>query len=241
MACGQKHTVVITRKGLYAWGLNSCGHLGKRTGRTQLIKNPIFINLPSRPLQVACGKEHTAVITERGLYTWGYNRYGQLGDGTTTRYIASTPKFIKLDKNPLQVACGDFFTVVITKEGFYSWGYGNDGQLGNGTQISSRVPVFTRLSNPLYVACGKDHTAVITEKGLYTWGCGNDGQLGNGSFQSSSVPIRVNLRRPLQVACGRSHTIAMTEKCIYGWGSNLFGESGTHGYLPSQIPRKFKH
>ena len=39
---------------------------------------------------IACGSSHTVAVTDDGLYTWGYNGYGQLGVGSTTNQ--STPQ-----------------------------------------------------------------------------------------------------------------------------------------------------
>jgi len=44
-------------------------------------------------VQIACGTAHTLVVTDAGkLYTWGYNNYGQLGNGT--KNLSQTPALI---------------------------------------------------------------------------------------------------------------------------------------------------
>ena len=44
-------------------------------------------------MQIACGNAHTLVVTDSGkLYTWGYNNYGQLGNGS--KNLSQTPVLI---------------------------------------------------------------------------------------------------------------------------------------------------
>ena len=44
-------------------------------------------------MQIACGIAHTLVVTDDGkLYTWGYNTYGQLGNGSKS--LSQTPVLI---------------------------------------------------------------------------------------------------------------------------------------------------
>ena len=45
---------------------------------------------------VSCGHNHTVVLTERGhLYSWGDDRYGQLGLGPTDLQPVRMPKYEK--------------------------------------------------------------------------------------------------------------------------------------------------
>ena len=74
---------------------------------------------------------HSAAITTDGdLYTWGYNSFGELGDGTTEG--KSTP--IKIMSDVASVSLGDHHSAAITTDGdLYTWGYNYYGQLGDGT------------------------------------------------------------------------------------------------------------
>jgi hypothetical protein len=69
---------------LVTWGLNDSGQLGH--GHTKTLENPSFvtIQLGSRVFvsSVACGGSHTLVMSREGLvWSFGSNRYGQLGRG----------------------------------------------------------------------------------------------------------------------------------------------------------------
>ena len=115
-----------------------------------------------------------------GLWTWGYNAYGQLGNGNVTLY--SSPIQVGTLTNWKQVAGGDYHTAAIKTDGtLWTWGYNLYGQLGNNTSsttvfYSSPIQVGS-LTNWKQVAGGQYHTAAITTDGtLWTWGYNAYGQ-----------------------------------------------------------------
>ena len=74
-----------------------------------------------------------------------------------------------------EIACGIHHIVGVTPTGdLYSWGYGTEGQLGQGNKDSSNRPklidknLFCKKAQ--HVACGMFHTVVLTTEGeVYTW------------------------------------------------------------------------
>lgn len=94
-----------------------------------------------------------AVDTEGYLYSWGYNGYGQLGDGTTNGnyYAKRVPKSVFNDEKILYVMCSGYrytHTMVITESGkCWSTGYGDQGQLGlNNTSSRSDFAEVTAVN-----------------------------------------------------------------------------------------------
>lgn len=81
----------------------------------------------------------------------------------------------------------------------YTWGDNTYGQLGNGNNTKSNVPVTVRTVGVLNgktivnIASGSDHSIALASDGtLYTWGRNSSGQLGNGSSTDSNVPVAVD-------------------------------------------------
>jgi len=77
-------------------------------------------------------------------YCWGYNAYGQLGDGTTTDRLVPTPvagglTFAAVSAGPIVPFYGH--TCGVTTSGTaYCWGDNFRGELGDGTTTQRLVP-----------------------------------------------------------------------------------------------------
>jgi len=92
---GHYHSMAITADGsLYAWGRNNYGQVGDNTTRNKTV--PTWISRDGRKYIAMAAGEYTsmAVCTEGRLYLWGYNNYGQFGNGTTLRQ--NYPHFVPL-------------------------------------------------------------------------------------------------------------------------------------------------
>ncbi len=78
------------------------------------------------------------------MYCWGLNRFGQLGDGTTTDRHA--PVAVLGGLTFTTVSAGRDHTCGLASSGIaYCWGY-NSGTLGDRTPIDRSTPV--RVSAP---------------------------------------------------------------------------------------------
>ena len=143
---------------------------------------------------LSAGGDHTcALTTAGGVKCWGNGTHGQLGNGGhNDGYVPVA--VVGLTSGVAALSAGDTHTCALTTAGGVKcWGYGNFGQLGNGSYHSySSVPVaVVGLSRGVAaVSAGGDHTcALTTAGGVKCWGYGRLGQLGNGSNKGSSVPV----------------------------------------------------
>ena len=108
-----------------------------------------------------------------GLWTWGANKSGQLGDGTTTD--RDTPEKV-FDDVKMVAAYGDNAFAIKTDGTLYQWGYGNCfAKLranGDDTEnILTPTPVETDAKFE-YIATGNSYAsvAVDTDGTRYAWG-----------------------------------------------------------------------
>ena len=138
VSCGGLHTAAIKTDGtLWCWGENEYGALGQGELSS---KNFRFKSSPVQTIafgtnwkQVSCGHRHTAAIkTDGTLWCWGWNDYGQIGDGNRsykTRY--SPVQTTAFGTNWKQVSCGSTHTAAIKAGQLFCWGENTFGQFGN--------------------------------------------------------------------------------------------------------------
>ena len=161
IASGGNHTAAIKNNGtLWTWGRNDDGQLGDDTEEDK--SSPIQTICGGTDWKsVSCGEKFTAAIKNNGtLWTWGENNNGQLGDETTDNK-SSPVQTIAGGTDWKQISCGDNHMIAIKNNGTcWTWGYGENGELGDGTALSKSSPVQTIMSdtNWLYVSSGYVNT-----------------------------------------------------------------------------------
>jgi YD repeat-containing protein len=90
---------------------------------------------------VSGGDRLTAILKADGtVWTWGWNGFGQLGDGTNTDRPA--PVRVAGLSNVVLMAARDYHVLVVKSDGsVWAWGSGGNGELGNNRATDSNVPV----------------------------------------------------------------------------------------------------
>lgn len=117
-ACGF-HTGCLTDAGeVYSWGEGKFGRLGHGTERNCHAPRLVETLLGKRPIQVACGGFHTAVITEDGkMFTFGGGEHGQLGHGDKVNKVKPTVVQALEGIFVSQITCGWSHSVALTSKG----------------------------------------------------------------------------------------------------------------------------
>lgn len=89
--------------------------------------------------------EHVlGISSDGGLWAWGYNFDGELGDGTNETYLENTPRHIGSGTDWRSIAAGPFHSLGIKSDGtLWAWGWNTYGQLGDGTSTDKNTPIQT--------------------------------------------------------------------------------------------------
>ncbi|MEK7286081.1 MAG: OmpA family protein [Nitrospirota bacterium] len=202
---------------------------GKATGSEQSATSTNLWMSPSA--LISAGGEHTCAVTEAGVQCWGGNRFGQLGDGTTTNRLMPV-SVLGLANDMVAVAAGYSHTCALTTSGGVKcWGRNADGQLGNESTTDSVVPVLVSglATGVSAISAGFYHTCALKTSGQVScWGYNASGQLGNGTLKSSAVPVDVSESSTIMaVSVGYDHSCVLTDRgSVKCWGSNRFGQLG---------------
>ncbi len=189
---------------------------------------------------IAAGGGHTIVLKSSGtVWTWGYNLYGQLGDGTITNRCAPV-EAINL-RGIIAIAGGGGHTLALKKDGtLWAWGQNWWGQLGVGDTDNHLTPVqVNNLTDIIDFSIGSQHTIALKNDGtVWTWGLNLHGELGVGTKTESSTPVQVqNLTNIIAIAVGSNHTVALKDDgTVWTWGYNMYGELGDGTQTESSTP-----
>jgi alpha-tubulin suppressor-like RCC1 family protein len=206
-AAGCFHSLALTSTGqLYAFGHNGSGELGYQPTAgpgENAHPTPTLVTLPGQlgpVVQIAAGGAGTGgfslALTESGqLYSFGDNRYGQLGFAEDSgpgpdpsENDHPTPTLVTLPGPVALIAAGTFHTLALTEDGrLYAFGSNRFGELGdttnNGTEEANPTPTLVTLPGApgpvARIAAGYEDSFALTRAGrLYSFGWNYYGQLG---------------------------------------------------------------
>jgi len=255
-SAGSSHSLAVKTDGtLWAWGENIFGQLGD--GRVTVLieaedENDDYLvdNDRSRPVRImndvaavsAGGSHSLAVKTDGSLWAWGWNAFGQLGNGAA----GDRSKPVKIiNEGVTAVSAGGSHSLALKEDGsLWAWGSNDYGQLGDGADNSGEPDDpddadeswYTRnnRSKPVKimdgvtaVSAGTGHSLAVTKYGsLWAWGWNRHGQLGDGATENKPSPVKI-MDGVTAASAGYGHSLAVrSDGSLWGWGSNEYGQLG---------------
>jgi len=201
IAAGGGHTCALLSGGtVQCWGYGDGGQLGNgASGIFSFSSVPVSVTDLTEVTAIAAGTGDTcALITGGTVQCWGWNTWGELGDGTPNN--SNVPVSVSGLTGVTGIAPGGGHTCALISGGTVQcWGYNYYGELGNGTSTNSPpygsyVPVgVVSLTGVTAITAGQDHTCALLSGGtVQCWGRNLHGELGNGSIYPSIVPVSVS-------------------------------------------------
>ena len=253
----KKRSDNVLRGLAYSWGWNSNGQLGHNDVTSRIKPHLIswLANFGGKKLsvkKVVCGSRCCLALTEMGsLFSWGRGDDGQLGHGD--KNPQRRPRLIEAfaHKSMTSVAArGSHAVAIDSRGGIYSWGKGEDGQLGTGKKMELTPRRIKRLDNVTVreVACGRMMTVAIAvgdKNEVYTWGCNDDGSTGHGQgVASAEFPKAVPKFSGMHirhVSCGSRHTLVVNRSGkLYSFGWGIYGQLGLGDRENHWVPKLVK-
>jgi alpha-tubulin suppressor-like RCC1 family protein len=245
VSAGAFHGLALRSDGtVWAWGGNGWGQLGDGTVTSR--STPVQVPGLTGVVQVAAGVAQSLALRSDGtVWAWGFNADGQVGNGTSGG-IQLTPVEETGLTGVTKISAGGGFSLALRSDGtVWAWGFGLDGELGNGTAASSPVPVqVTGLADVTGISAGFGGAALATRTNgitvltsVWAWGYNDSGQLGDGTFTSHLTPERVTGIGTSYIAgigAGQRFSVVLgTDGSVWAWGAD---DSGQLGSTPAGNP-----
>ena len=240
---GKNHSIILGKSGeVITWGDNRFFQLGGPTTDSDLVDGvksttpkgdlpPLFFNI----LDAAAGGEHSLILHDEGIMSFGNNNVGQLG-AFTDNLPAQEPVWVVNDSGAalsqiIDVDAGNKHSIALrTDGGILVWGDNSFGQLAEDQLPKSLKPILmTSLNNAIKITAGDNfNLAILADKSLAAWGANGSGQLGVGaSSQKQDVMIVPGVTNVISLSAGAEHVLALQENgSALVWGNNQNGQLG---------------
>jgi alpha-tubulin suppressor-like RCC1 family protein len=184
-------------------------------------------------LTVEAGDTHACGIRpDATIACWGWNGNGELGDGTV-RESWVWPAVTAGVADARAISAGNRFTCAVVGFGdVWCWGEGGAGQLGNGAQNDSAVPVqVVGIDDAIDVTAGAAFACALRDGGQVScWGMNQLGQLGNGTITHNTgnpTPVAASIADATSISAGWNHVCARRlDFTVWCWGGNGDGATG---------------
>ena len=258
---GGSEQIVLRSDGtVWDWGLNSAGELGNGTTNNSALPlqvvGPGGVGYLTSITAIMGGELHNFALRSDGtVWSWGFNYFGQLGDGST-----NWGNFTNRSTTPVQVfgltsvkSLGGrgYHSLALKNDGtIWCWGDNASGQLGIGVAFpgsggnsgTNRPVQVIGLTNPASIAGGGFFSlALMPDSTVRAWGDNSSGQCGDGTTSNRYSPVTVvGLSNVVQISGGWFHAMALkADGTAWAWGENSRGELGngstTNCLTPVQV------
>ncbi|MEO8675716.1 MAG: right-handed parallel beta-helix repeat-containing protein [Casimicrobiaceae bacterium] len=233
IAAGDTHTCALTNAGgVKCWGQNSTGQVGDGTFNNLRLVPFDVLGLTSGVAAIKAGGLHTCAITSgSGVKCWGWNGFGQIGDGSITQRNAPVD-VSGLTSGVSNIALGQYHSCALVVGGIKCWGWNDYGQVGDNSSGTSRltpVNVLGLASGVAGIAAGNGHScAVMAAGGVKCWGDNTYGQVGDATSANTRLaPVDVaGVTGASAVAVGGLHSCVRVGGGLACWGLNSNGQIG---------------
>ena len=246
ISAGDSHVLALDSEGgLWAWGGNAAGSVGKGSALSQ--STPVHIVPDVKFKKISAGKDHSLAIDENGnIWAWGSNEYGKLGDGT--QRAKNSPVQATQGKKFVQIEAGADCSLAIDENGrVWAWGRnwktvptqmtvaatftqvaaGSDKYMldleGDIWQLKFSQIIKNTSGAKFIQIASYDLFIVMLDEDGNVWAMGG-GPLGDAYLDLTMIGYGI---KGVQISAVGSHVLVLAEDgTVYGWGTPpaAFGE-----------------
>ena len=267
VSAGACDSVAIDTTGkVYSWGsetttLGDNVNTANSDSKTKptLVADPGGTDQGLHAVQVSANWSFIMALNADGnIYAWGYNNWGQFGNGSSTNgtwtTYSSTPTLVRDPTDTskglqvTRISAGAWHALAIGQDGtVWAWGMNNNGQLGFSTdQTSSKQVTLPKqvpnLKAQQVSASTWNSLAIGLDGTAWGWGNNANGQLGDGTTSKRATPRPVLAPADqsgsgtgfasVRISAGWGHSVAIGQDGkAYAWGDNRYNQLGAEQSL----------
>jgi alpha-tubulin suppressor-like RCC1 family protein len=168
------HLLALLNNGtVMAVGANGSGQLGD--GTTENKSTAVQVKGLGDVVAVSASQSHSmALLSDGTIRAWGNNAYGELGVGAgpetcstprSTWACSRVPTRVAALSNVTAISAGWRFSLAVSGSRMFSWGWNEMGRLGNGTTVSTSLPVASGPSTVMGISAGEQHSEALLSAG----------------------------------------------------------------------------
>ena len=249
---GGQHTMALLRDGsVWTWGSDYAGKLGDNQFCVSYadtshdspiplkVHGPGNVGYLNSVIATSAGESHNIALRSDGtVWAWGWNGYGQLGDGTTND--AHTPVEVIGLSNVVAISGRGYHCLAMKSDGtLWTWGWDYYGQLGTYLPAGfSSVPIqVVGVTNPVSISAGYSTSLILLTNGtVQMWGTSKYDDM--GTVGQSYTPITVTgISNVVSAAANfQEPEVLKSDGTIWMWGGNGYGQLGDGNTNDQMIP-----
>jgi len=173
VTAGISHTCgIVEFTDVYCWGGGWLGQIGDGHQLDRL--KPTLIDVSSsRIVSIEAGNYHTCLLDEAGdVKCWGWNGYGQIGDGTFTNSYSPNTVVLEHDSSVVGLSMGGQHSCAVIASGeIYCWGDNQFNQISSEAQLEYPLAIEVDVGadlRPLAITAGSEHTCIFLEEARHS-------------------------------------------------------------------------